>query len=778
MLLDEETVAGLEADQTQGTVTLLFTDVEGSTAISSGRGDEVANEVLRAHERIVRDEVTRHDGREIKHLGDGFMVSFSSARRALACAIAIQHGVERYNGSQPDAVFRVRIGINAGDVSEREGDLFGAAVNAAARITAKAAGGEILVADVVKHLAGTMPGVSFVDRGRLRLKGFDERWRLYTVAAATEAGAPPSGGPAFVGRSRELMRLERIVALSARAGGPSAAVVVGESGVGKTALLREASRRAGVGQQLQIIGYELEQQVPLSAAGEMLRALSVLPGGERVSALLSPGAPADSELDPLRLFEAAYGCLPRDRALLVVIDDLQWVDRLSLALCQYLVRGAVADRWPLAVLAASRPSPDTAPFVHGLRSLLEETFAEISLGPLDRTDAIALARQLSPSLDDGAAERLHERAAGSPFWIKALAGGDEQDPGRVVANRLRGAPPDAAVLMTTLVLAGRPLPAFEAATVLEWEERRLDEAVRHLVNRGVVALTGEMVTVGHDLIRHAATSQVPEEQRRQTHRRLAAHLEGAGSADLPTLAAALEHRRAGGLPLGDLALRIVESPQRRLIGPEGTRRLAAIADEMDPGAESTLALQGRIAAIASDLGELTLALERWMLVSRSHPQAGERARAALAAARTAFGLQRHEEASEHLALARSLGGTDAVLAVEADVLEAILLRWGGHRLADARERTLRALDAARRLVADHSSPARARRREQTGVLRGASWAVRCSGDGAGPRPKMRSPTSWLLYPGSPRSTCVPRSRQPSSCWSAGSTPLQRSVFAA
>lgn len=153
------------------------------------RGDDVAAEVLRAHETIVRDQVARHGGREVKALGDGFMLAFASVRAALACAVGIQRGLARHNRDHPGQELRVRVGVNAGEVTEEGGDLFGEAVNAAARIAATAAGGEVIVSRVVKELAGTIPGLSFGNRGAVPLKGFPEPGNLYQVSWQEEPEA-------------------------------------------------------------------------------------------------------------------------------------------------------------------------------------------------------------------------------------------------------------------------------------------------------------------------------------------------------------------------------------------------------------------------------------------------------------------------------------------------------------------------------------------------------------------------------------------------------------
>ena len=159
--------------------TILFTDVEGSTALTQRLGDAEAREVLRAHELTVRDALRAHGAVDVKTLGDGFMASFSSATRALECAIAMQRAFAQHNQTAQEPI-KVRIGLNAGEPIAEEKDLHGTAVNLAARIAAKAEGGEILVANVVRELAAGK-GFLFADRGEVALRGFEDPVRLYQV---------------------------------------------------------------------------------------------------------------------------------------------------------------------------------------------------------------------------------------------------------------------------------------------------------------------------------------------------------------------------------------------------------------------------------------------------------------------------------------------------------------------------------------------------------------------------------------------------------------------
>jgi class 3 adenylate cyclase len=167
-------------DRGQAPVTILFTDIEGSTALTQRRGDARAQEVLRAHNEIAREALRTHGGSEIKHTGDGIMASFASGSRAISAALAMQRGFAAHDESHPEAPIRVRIGLNAGEPVAEEGDLFGTAVQLAARIAAHAEPGRVLVSNVVRELAAGK-GFLFSDRGDVVLRGFEDPVRLYEV---------------------------------------------------------------------------------------------------------------------------------------------------------------------------------------------------------------------------------------------------------------------------------------------------------------------------------------------------------------------------------------------------------------------------------------------------------------------------------------------------------------------------------------------------------------------------------------------------------------------
>jgi len=159
--------------------TVLFTDIVGHTEMMQRLGDAKGRDVLREHERITRETLKQHGGAEVKTMGDGFMASFGSVTRAMDCAIALQRAFAAHTESMPEPL-HVRVGLNAGEPIEEDGDLFGATVILASRIAAKAGAGEILIPEPVRHL---LSGKTFVfsDRGEFAMKGFDDAVRLYEV---------------------------------------------------------------------------------------------------------------------------------------------------------------------------------------------------------------------------------------------------------------------------------------------------------------------------------------------------------------------------------------------------------------------------------------------------------------------------------------------------------------------------------------------------------------------------------------------------------------------
>ena len=202
---------------------------------------------------------------------------FVSTKRALACAIAIQRALDAFNRQRSGPPLNVRIGLNTGEVTQVDGQISGEAVHGAARVCSAASGRQVLISDVTRQLAGTIPDVSYRDTGEHELKGFPTPWRLWDVVWVRESTGPKA--QVFVGRDEQLRALSDKVA-SAVDGRGSLVLIGGEPGVGKTSLVRQVISDAERRGALAVFGrcYESEGSVAYSPFVEMLeQALSLMP---------------------------------------------------------------------------------------------------------------------------------------------------------------------------------------------------------------------------------------------------------------------------------------------------------------------------------------------------------------------------------------------------------------------------------------------------------------------------------------------------------------------
>jgi class 3 adenylate cyclase len=173
----------VKADQVplDGTVTIMFSDICDYSGITDRLGDAMANELLREHNSILRGLVEAHGGREVKASGDGFMVAFNGAVRALRCAVELQRALAVRNARSDGEAIRVHIGIHAGDVVREGDDYLGSAVIIASRLVDVAGPDEILVSSVARDLAGGSREFHFEPVRTMALKGFAEERSVYPV---------------------------------------------------------------------------------------------------------------------------------------------------------------------------------------------------------------------------------------------------------------------------------------------------------------------------------------------------------------------------------------------------------------------------------------------------------------------------------------------------------------------------------------------------------------------------------------------------------------------
>jgi len=169
----EQDLAPLEGE---GVLTLMFTDVEGSTAHAREMGDRRFSQLMTDHVAMVSDVAGRSGGRLIKSVGDGTLLAFPSARAAVGSAVEIQRRT-----ADAHVPYAIRIGLHAGDVVRTESDVLGFAVNKAARVTSAANGGQVVVSSIVRELVGSDPAYRFGDPFTAELKGIEGVHELVPV---------------------------------------------------------------------------------------------------------------------------------------------------------------------------------------------------------------------------------------------------------------------------------------------------------------------------------------------------------------------------------------------------------------------------------------------------------------------------------------------------------------------------------------------------------------------------------------------------------------------
>jgi class 3 adenylate cyclase len=164
-----------------GSTTVVFTDVEGSTAMLERLGEKRWLKVIRDHNRLVRERVAAHDGVIVKSQGDGFMIAFASASAALASAVELQEIFSVYSARHPTQQLRVRIGVHTGNVFQEQDDFLGKTVVVAARIAGRARGGEVLVSGALKEYIEHVTEWRFGPPSDLSLKGLTSPQRVHPV---------------------------------------------------------------------------------------------------------------------------------------------------------------------------------------------------------------------------------------------------------------------------------------------------------------------------------------------------------------------------------------------------------------------------------------------------------------------------------------------------------------------------------------------------------------------------------------------------------------------
>jgi tetratricopeptide (TPR) repeat protein len=420
---------------------------------------EAADALRRQHFSSLRRAIAACGGTEVKNLGDGLMVAFSTASAALSCAVGMQQGVD-LDSRRADRPLGLRVGVSGGEVTKEGEDYFGDPVIEAARLCARAEGGQILASDVVRAMAGRRSTLQFRAQGAIPLKGLPEPVEVIDVGwepldelefatdvipLQTRLAYEP--WPGVIGRELEVTFLTDALKRATAGGGRQVVLISGEAGLGKTTLAASAARQAADAGAFALLGrcdedvaspyrpfVEALTHYVANAAEGVLRShvrdygpelARLIPALRRRLGDLPPAQTGDADAERYLFFRSVVGLLAEASALqplVLVLDDLQWADRQTLQLLRHLVGSDALGR--VLVVATYRDSELSAshPLVEALTSLRREPEVHrIELKGLDDTGVMAFMEAAAGhGLDEAARELAHalsRETDGNPFFV-------------------------------------------------------------------------------------------------------------------------------------------------------------------------------------------------------------------------------------------------------------------------------------------------------------------------------------------------------------------------
>ncbi len=584
-------------DLPTGTVTFLFSDIEGSTRLLKQLGRERYGALLSQHNSLLREAFTAEDGLEIDRQGDAFFFVFRSAGTAVAAAAAAQRAMVGHDWPEDGAV-RVRMGLHTGEASVSGEGYVGFAVHQAARIGDLGHGGQVLVsrttAALIEHELA--PGIRLRDLGETRVPGLDRPEQIFQLVcdglperfpplgARRPSAAPPRPeGPTLLEREGELAALQAYVD-SASSGSGRLIAIEGRAGIGKTRLLAEAraiAAAAGV-TVLSARGGELEQDFAYGLVRQLFEpVLASATSDERSELLSGAAALAASLFEEVQLagadddetdvsFAMLHGLywlaanLALRKPVLIAIDDLHWADSPSLRWLAHLQRRL--EGLPLLVAVATRP-PEQSHAEARVTEILADPAAAIvrptalSVGSVGR-----IAREMfGADPHEAFVHACWSATGGNPLFVAALldtikreglepsAANAERvteigpEPvARAVSLRLSRLPSEATVLVRAIAVLGGHAELRHAAALAGLERELASHAATTLARADL--LHYEMpLEFTHPVVRAAVYDDMSGGERIAAHRRAARILADAG-AEPEQVAVHLEHSIPNGDP--------------------------------------------------------------------------------------------------------------------------------------------------------------------------------------------------------------------------------------
>lgn len=538
------------------TLTVLFTDLVGSTRIRTTLGERDAEDLWHRVEAVQTEAVTTERGRVVKSLGDGVMCVFPAAEHALRAAGRLVARLDRMSARLGTAV-DARVGISAGDVRTLDDDVSGTPAVEAARLCAAAAGGQILVSDVVRVLAGTWSDHPLDDMGARTFKGLSApircwslEWRKLSEPPSRDIGLLVDDEFAFVGRRPELATLEQAWA-TARGGSRTAVLLAGEAGVGKTRLAVQIAQRVLDDGGLVLAGRcEQESTVPLEPVQHVLGAYAATADADMLRAAAWPFAPelarhivamativddagardSDPDAERFRLFAGVTNLLRaagRRQPVLVIIDDLQWADAASWALTEHLLR--TSDLGAVCVVTTFR---DTGISDASARAAALQRLPGVTVVQLDGLPSDVLADLVAHTSSDVDPHQLWSRTGGHPFFAvelirRALTDPDGEDVPLsirdLVQQRAAQLQPHTVTLLTVGAQLGYTFDLSLAAAVAKLDDADATDGVDEAVAvRLLLEIPGRpgWVQFTHALVADVFASRPSRARRTRTHLRI------------------------------------------------------------------------------------------------------------------------------------------------------------------------------------------------------------------------------------------------------------------
>ncbi len=444
-------------------ITVLFTDLVGSTELQSSLAPEAADEVRHRHFSALRQAIASCGGTEVKNLGDGVMVVFPAASSALGCAVTMQQIVHRDNAGA-ERQLGLRVGLSSGEATKEGDDFFGDPVIEAARLCAKAGSGQILASEVVKISAGRRSSHTFTPLGELELKGLPDPVETLEVAwVPLGDDVPASGsvplpvrlshvpGVGVIGRQDELAALNSAAKRVGSGEGRELIFLAGEPGQGKTTLVSEFARRSHETHVTVLLGrcdedigapyqpfHEALTHFVTHADEAILRSHVATHGGEldrlvpalrqRLGDLPAPQS-TDPDTERYLLYGAVVGLLEaaaEEFPVLLVLDDLHWADKPSLQLLRHLVARTSTLRLLIVGTHRDAELSSAHPLEEALAAFHREPagISTVAVKGLDDTGVIAyMEAAAGHELDDagvGLAHQLYRETDGNPFYVSEV----------------------------------------------------------------------------------------------------------------------------------------------------------------------------------------------------------------------------------------------------------------------------------------------------------------------------------------------------------------------